>query len=115
MIPTIYDLKFLLNLFMAKRSMILREKKRQKLVKRYLPRRTLLKKQILLATTYDEKLRIHGLLQKLPLNSSPTRLHNRCFLTGRPKGYYRFFGLSRHMLRKLAHQGALAGVKKASW
>lgn len=55
------------------------------------------------------------MLQKLPKNSSRSRLHNRCIVTGRPKGYYRFFGLSRHVLREMAHEGFLPGVTKSSW
>nr|UXD06471.1 ribosomal protein S14 [Eutreptiella sp. CCMP1594] len=55
------------------------------------------------------------MLQKLPKNSSRSRLHNRCIVTGRPKGYYRFFGLSRHVLREMAHEGLLPGVTKSSW
>jgi small subunit ribosomal protein S14 len=54
-------------------------------------------------------------LQKLPRNSSSTRLHNRCMQTGRPRGFYRDFGLSRHNLREMAHKGLLPGVTKASW
>ena len=58
---------------------------------------------------------LHLELQKLPRNSSPTRLHNRCQQTGRPHAYYRDFGLSRHNLREMAHKGLLPGVTKASW
>ena len=100
---------------MAKKSMIAREKKRQKMVQKYYFRRDKLKIQRKQATNFDEQLAISLALQKLPLNSSPTRLHNRCFLTGRPRGYYRFFGLSRHFLRSMAHEGLLPGVTKASW
>jgi len=100
---------------MAKTSMIMREKKRQKLVQKYANRRFELKQQMKQAKTLEERFAINHTLQSLPLNSSFARLHNRCFLTGRPKAYYRQFGLSRHMLRKLAHEGLLAGVQKASW
>ena len=101
---------------MAKKSMIQRELKRQRLVMKYAKKRELLKKQInSVATSLKEKLALHRKLQQLPRNSSSVRLHNRCMVTGRPKGYYRDFGLSRHVLREMAHQGLLPGVQKASW
>ena len=100
---------------MAKKSMIAREKKRQRLVQKFLPRRLKLKTQLKETQSFNEKLVLNRKLQKLPLNSSPYRLHNRCFISGRPKGYYRFFGLSRHFIREMAHEGFLPGVKKASW
>ena len=90
---------------MAKKSMIQRELKRQRLVK----------KQNKEASSLKEKLMLHRKLQQLPRNSSSVRLHNRCMITGRPKGYYRDFGLSRHVLREMAHQGLLPGVQKSSW
>jgi len=89
---------------MAKESMKAREVKRQKLVAKYADRRKALKE----AGDYDA-------LQKLPKNASPVRLHNRCKLTGRPKGYIRQFGLSRVTFREMANQGLIPGVKKASW
>jgi small subunit ribosomal protein S14 len=100
---------------MAKKSMIQRELKRQRLVMKYAKKREMLKQQIKEASFLKEKLNLHRKLQQLPLNSSPVRLHNRCMITGRPKGYYRDFGLSRHVLRELAHQGLLPGVRKSSW
>nr|YP_010731999.1 ribosomal protein S14 [Kalinella pachyderma]WDY12913.1 ribosomal protein S14 [Kalinella pachyderma] len=100
---------------MAKKSMIEREKKRQHLVNKYFERRYNLLEEIKIVSSLEKKLSLHRKLQRLPRNSSPTRLHNRCRLTGRPKGYYRDFGLSRHMLRELAHQGVLPGVTKSSW
>jgi len=100
---------------MAKKSMIAREKKRQQLVQKYLKRRVELKAKLKGAQSFNEKLVLNRKLQQLPLNSSPSRLHNRCFITGRPKGYYRFFGLSRHFIREMAHEGFLPGVTKASW
>lgn len=95
--------------------MIQRELKRQKCVLKYENRRALLKKQIKLASTLREKLTLHRELQKLPRNSSTVRLHNRCMITGRARGYYRDFGLSRNTLREMAHQGLLPGVIKSSW
>jgi small subunit ribosomal protein S14 len=100
---------------MAKKSMIERELKRQRLVMKYAEKRALLKEQITSAVSLREKLALHRKLQQLPRNSSAVRLHNRCTVTGRPKGYFRDFGLSRHVLREMAHEGLLPGVMKSSW
>ncbi len=89
---------------MAKESIKARERKRQKLVARYAAKRAALK----------EAGDLEG-LQKLPKNSSPVRLHNRCSLTGRPKGYMRQFGISRINFREMALKGLIPGVRKASW
>jgi small subunit ribosomal protein S14 len=100
---------------MAKKSMIEREKKRAKLVAKYAAKRVELKEQFRQATDPLEKLEIHRKLQKLPRNSAPSRKHNRCWLTGRSRGYYRDFGLSRNVIREWAHEGLLPGVVKSSW
>ena len=100
---------------MAKKSMIQRERKREALVKKYAIKRETLKKSISETTSLEQKLILHRQLQKLPRNSAPVRLHNRCSVTGRPRGYFRDFGLSRHVLREYALQGLLPGVVKASW
>ena len=89
---------------MAKESMKAREVKRKKLVDKYAAKRAELK------AAGDNV----G-LQKLPRNSNPVRLHNRCKLTGRPKGYMRTFGVSRVTFREMANQGLIPGVRKASW
>jgi small subunit ribosomal protein S14 len=89
---------------MAKESMKAREVKRAKLVKKYAAKRAQLKAE----GNYEA-------LQLLPKNSSPVRLHNRCKITGRPKGYVRQFGISRIQLREMASNGLIPGVKKASW
>lgn len=89
---------------MAKESMKAREVKRQKLVDKYAEKRAAMKA----AGDYEG-------LQKLPKNASPVRLHNRCKLTGRPKGYMRQFGISRVTFREMANNGLIPGVKKASW
>lgn len=89
---------------MAKESMKARERKRQKLADKYAAKRKALKE----AGDYEA-------LQKLPKNASPVRLHNRCKLTGRPKGYMRQFGISRVTFREMANQGLIPGVRKASW
>ncbi|NJN85867.1 MAG: 30S ribosomal protein S14 [Leptolyngbyaceae cyanobacterium SL_7_1] len=100
---------------MAKKSMIERELKREKLVEKYAKKRAELKEQFEAATSQQEKLDIHRQIQQLPRNSAPTRHRNRCWLTGRSRGYYRDFGLSRHVIREMAHQGLLPGVVKSSW
>lgn len=100
---------------MAKKSMIEREKKRQRLVIKHETKRTELKNSIKSSNSYEEKLKLYAKLQSLPKNSFPNRLRNRCWMTGRSRGYYRDFGLSRHVLREMAQQCLLPGVKKSSW
>ena len=89
---------------MSKKSIIARQAKREKLVAKYAELRAQLKKE----GRWDE-------LDKLPKNASPVRLKNRCKLTGRPKGYIRRFGLCRVVFRKMALEGKIPGVTKASW
>ena len=100
---------------MAKKSMIERDQKRQKLILKYAAKRASLKAKRKNALNFEETLSIQSQLQDLPKNSSPSRWHNRCLVTGRPKGYFRQFGLSRHVLREMAHKGLLPGVTKSSW
>ena len=100
---------------MAKKSMIEREKKRIKLYKKYALKRTHLLKLYQNEENFNLKLELHSKLQKLPRNSSKTRIRNRCWKTGRPRGIFRDFGLSRHVLREMAHQCLLPGVRKSSW
>ena len=95
--------------------MVEREKKRQRCVLKYVKKRSELKVQLKKSEFLEEKIQLSRKLQQLPRDSSPTRLHNRCFITGRPKGFFRDFGLSRHCLREMAHQGLLPGITKASW
>ncbi|WP_291101981.1 MULTISPECIES: 30S ribosomal protein S14 [unclassified Flavobacterium] len=89
---------------MAKESMKAREVKREKTVAKYAEKRKALKE----AGDFEG-------LQKLPKNASPVRLHNRCKITGRPRGYIRQFGVSRVTFREMANNGLIPGVKKASW
>lgn len=89
---------------MAKESMKARERKRAAMVAKYAEKRKALKE----AGDYDA-------LQKLPRNANPVRMHNRCQLTGRPRGYMRQFGISRVTFREMALEGKIPGVKKASW
>ena len=100
---------------MAKKSLIAREQKRKKLVKKYSNKRKQLLTELSTKTSLLEKLQVSSKLQKLPRDSSRTRLHNRCFVTGRPRGYFRFFGLSRHLIREMSYDCILPGVTKASW
>ncbi len=100
---------------MAKKSMIQRELKRIKLNKKYSEKRDNLLAQYLSSQDFESKIEIHNELQKLPRNSSKIRIRNRCWKTGRPRGYYRDFGVSRHVLREMAHQCLLPGVTKSSW
>jgi len=99
---------------MAKESMKAREVKRAKLVAKYAKKRAELKK-IIKGDDYEKKMAATIALQKLPPNSNPIRMHNRCKLTGRPKGYMRQFGISRICFREMAASGLIPGVKKASW
>ena len=89
---------------MAKESMKAREVKRQRMVAKYAAKRAQLKKE----GDYEA-------LQAIPRIASPVRLHNRCSMTGRPKGYMRQFGISRIQFREMASKGLIPGVKKASW
>ncbi|GMG83836.1 30S ribosomal protein S14 [Paralimibaculum aggregatum] len=101
---------------MAKVSMVEREKKRQRLVAKYAEKRAALKAA---ATNEDlspeERFKARMKLAKLPRNSSPTRLHNRCQVSGRPKAYYRKLKMSRIALRDLASRGEIPGMVKSSW
>ena len=100
---------------MSKKALIERQKKRQYLVKKYSQKRQYLKKQMAKALGIQERFQFQQKLQKLPRDSSYVRLHNRCALSGRPKGFFRDFSLSRHFLREMALSGAFPGVQKASW
>lgn len=95
--------------------MIEREKKRIKLNQRYALKRETLLKKYREEENFNTKLEIHSQLQKLPRNSAKTRIRNRCWKTGRPRGVFRDFGLSRHVVREMAHQCLLPGVTKSSW
>ncbi|MCO6434478.1 30S ribosomal protein S14 [Nitrosomonas nitrosa] len=101
---------------MAKKAIINRNLKRQKIVMKYqVTRSALLSLLNDISKSYEEKLEARNKLQKLPRNSSSTRVRNRCELTGRARGYYRKFGLGRNKLRELAMSGRIPGITKASW
>ena len=101
---------------MAKKSMIARENRRARAVKKYAEKRAGLKAIIKNPASSDEdRYQAQLKLQSLPRDSSPVRSRNRCRITGRPHGYYRKFGLSRNMLREAAMRGDVPGLVKASW
>jgi small subunit ribosomal protein S14 len=101
---------------MAKRSMIERQTRRLKTVKKYAARRKELKAIVLSPTASDEeKFAAQQKLQAMPRDASPVRLRNRCSITGRPHGYYRKFGLGRNKLREATMRGEIPGLSKASW
>lgn len=101
---------------MAKKSMLNRQKKREKLVRKYAAKRESLKQQSNdMSLSPEERQEARAKLAKLPRNSSPVRLRTRCVVSGRPRAVYREFMLSRIAFRELAHAGRLPGVHKSSW
>lgn len=100
---------------MAKQSMIQREEKRKRLVAKYTKKRDNIKEQLALMSSYQDKLKLLKEQQRLPRNSAPSRQRNRCWVTGRSRSYYKDFGLSRHVLREMAHEGTIPGLTKSSW
>ena len=100
---------------MAKKSMIQRELKRKRLVEKYSKKRNEILNQLKKADSFDEIFALNQKIQKLPRNSAPVRARNRCWKTGRPHGYFRYFGLCRNAVRELSHDCVLPGVTKASW
>lgn len=100
---------------MAKLALINKQAKREKMVKQYVAKRAALKEKMSLNATPEERMDAMKKLAKLPRNANPTRLHNRCSVTGRARGYSRMFGLCRQQLRTQASEGKLPGVRKSSW
>ena len=101
---------------MARKALVQRELKRAKTVERFAQKRAALKKIINDSTaSYEEKNDARVKLQKMPRNASPSRLRNRCAISGRPKGFYRKFGLGRIKVREAAMRGDIPGLVKASW
>ncbi len=101
---------------MAKRAMVERERKRQLTVERFVEKRKQLKSIIANRhESYEKRMEAQRALQKLPRNASPCRVRRRCYLTGRPRGVYRKFGLSRIKLREFAMRGDVPGLTKSSW
>jgi len=100
---------------MAKKGMLEREVKRKKLVLRYSKKREEILNQLKKVNSLEEIFALNEKLQKLPRNSSSIRVRNRCWKTGRPRGYFRYFGLCRNVVREFAHDCLFPGVTKASW
>ena len=100
---------------MARQSLLQRQIRRQVLERKFNKKRSLLKKKIKNMDTLDKKLYWHFKLQKLPRDSSQTRQNKRCLVSGRPRGVFRFFGLSRHFIREYTYKGFLPGIQKSSW
>ena len=100
---------------MAKESMKAREVKRARMIAQYAEKRAALKAIVNKSVDPAEAYEAARKLQSIPKNANPIRLHNRCKLTGRPKGYMRQFGISRIQFREMASAGLIPGVKKASW
>nr|YP_002327592.1 ribosomal protein S14 [Vaucheria litorea]ACF71009.1 ribosomal protein S14 [Vaucheria litorea] len=100
---------------MAKQSIIQRQLRREKFIEKYKKKRRNLLKEFSITKDFNIKISIHKKIEKLPRNSIKIRSKNRCWKTGRGRGFYRDFGLCRHMIRELAHNGILPGVYKASW
>nr|YP_009300509.1 ribosomal protein S14 [Campylaephora sungminbooi]AKU47428.1 ribosomal protein S14 [Campylaephora sungminbooi]ALN11875.1 ribosomal protein S14 [Campylaephora sungminbooi] len=100
---------------MAKKNMIEREKKRDKLIIKYKKARNILKKEIKQSQDFNEVFDLQNKLQKMPRNSMQCRKRNICWMTGRSRGFYRDFGLSRHVFREMSHQCLLPGIRKSSW
>ena len=95
--------------------MVEREKKRIRLEKRYASKRATLLVSYENEQNFTKKMELHSRIQQLPRNSAKTRIRNRCWKTGRPRGVFRDFGISRHVFREMAHQCLLPGVTKSSW
>jgi|TARA_B100000475_G_C14746916_1_gene208817 small subunit ribosomal protein S14 len=100
---------------MAKQSMIQRERKREKLIIKYATKRDSIKEELKNVKSFQERLELYKKFEKVPRNSSPSRNRNRCWVTGRSRGFYKDFGLSRHVLREMAHDGLIPGLTKSSW
>ena len=100
---------------MAKKCMLERENKRKSLVTKYSKRRELILKELKTADSLESIFELNEKIQRLPRNSAQTRIRNRCWKTGRPRGYVRFFGLCRNAVREMAHECFLPGETKASW
>ena len=95
--------------------MIQREVKRERLIAKHLIKRGALKEELKNAASFQERLSLYKKFERIPKNSSPSRHRNRCWVTGRSRGFYRDFGLSRHVLREMGNDGMIPGLKKSSW
>ena len=95
--------------------MIQREKKRERLMIKHNAKREFLKQELQNVTSFQDRLALYKKMEKLPRNSAPSRHRNRCWVTGRSRGFYKDFGLSRHVLREMAHDALIPGLTKSSW
>ncbi len=95
--------------------MIQRERKRERLITKYAIKRKSLKEELKTVNSFQERVDIYKKFEKLPPNSSKVRNRKRCWVTGRSRGFYKDFGLSRHVLREMAHEGLIPGLVKSSW
>ena len=95
--------------------MIQREKKRERLIAKYAVKRESLKDDLKSVTSFKDRLALYKKFESVPRNSAPSRHRNRCWVTGRSRGFYKDFGLSRHVLREMANDGLIPGLKKSSW
>jgi len=100
---------------MAKLALINKQKRREKLVAKYAKKREAIKAKMSVNATPEERMDAMKKLAKMPRNANPTRLHNRCSITGRARGFSRLFGLCRQQVRTMASEGKLPGVRKSSW
>ena len=100
---------------MAKQSMIKREVKREKLIAKYANKRESITLALKNSSSYQEKLLNFKKMESVPRNSAPSRHRNRCWVTGRSRAFYKDFGISRHVLREMAHEGTVPGLTKSSW
>jgi small subunit ribosomal protein S14 len=100
---------------MAKQSMIQREVKRERLIAKHAVKRETIKLALKNSNSYQDKLLNFKKMESLPRNSAPSRHRNRCWVTGRSRAFYKDFGLSRHVLREMAHEGTIPGLTKSSW
>ena len=95
--------------------MIQREHKRERLIIKYKKKRDTLKDSLKTTSSFQERVGLYKKFEKIPRNSSPSRHRNRCWVTGRSRGFYKDFGLSRHVLREMAYEGHIPGLTKSSW
>ena len=100
---------------MAKKGMIQREYKRERLIAKYATKRESIKEDLKAAKSFQERVELYKKFERIPRNSAPSRHRNRCWVTGRSRGFYKDFGLSRHVLREMAHEGFIPGLVKSSW
>ena len=95
--------------------MVQREKKRERLASKYLIKREAIRTELKDVTSFQQRLALYKKFEKIPRNAAPSRHRNRCWVTGRSRGFYKDFGLSRHVIREMGNDGLIPGLKKSSW